>query len=240
MKHLQNKTGLSAFALKMIMAVLMVMDHLTYFLPEIFPLWFRFAGRLVAPTFAFLMTVSLYHTRNRIKYVLRLGIAGLVMLGFSALLTQSVGGWPITNTIFLSLAVSAAMIVVLEQISLDLEGGKAARALLALAILLALTYAATHVEGYFLIPFCAITFYFLRERKLAICLVYILGGSAVVYLSDFQDQQYLQALALIPIFLYSGEKGGNGGAFDKWFFYLFYPLHIWALYLIRHFMIFGW
>ena len=240
MTRLQNKFGLSAFALKMIMAVLMLMDHLTYFFPEVFPLWFRFAGRLVAPTFAFLMTVSLYHTRNRIKYVLRLGGAGLVMLGASALLTRSVGGWPITNTIFLSLAVGAAMIVLLEQIPLDLEKGKPAGALLRLAALLALTYAATHVEGFFLIPFFALTFYFLRARKLAMCLVYILGGSAVVWLSDFQDQQYLQALALIPIFLYNGEKGGRGGPFDKWFFYLFYPLHIWALYLIRHFMIFGW
>ena len=232
------KSGLSAHSLKMIMVALMLMDHLTYFFPHIFPLWFRFAGRLVAPTFAFLMTVSLYHTRNRIGYIFRLGGAGLIMLAGSTLITGAVGGWPITNTIFLSLAVSAAMIVTLEQMPIELGRGKLLNVFGQSILLLALIAAASFVEGFFLLPFIALTFYFLRGNRLAICLVYILGGSAVVWLSGFQDYQHLQALALIPIFFYNGEKG-RSGAFGKWFFYLFYPLHIWALYLIRHWFFFG-
>ncbi|MCL2580672.1 MAG: conjugal transfer protein TraX [Oscillospiraceae bacterium] len=235
----QNKAGLSAFALKMIMAALMLVDHLGYFFPHIFPLWFRFVGRLVAPSFAFLMTVSLVHTRNRLGYILRLGGMGLVMLAGSTLITRSVDGWPITNTIFLSLAVSAAMIVMLEGIPADWQSGRIAHVFGRGVLLLALIVAALNVEGYYLLPFMALTFYFLRDNRIAMCLVYVLGGSAIVWLSGFQEYQHLQALALIPIFLYNGEKGG-GGAFGKWFFYLFYPLHIWALYLLRHWLFFGW
>ena len=40
-------------------------------------------------------------------------------------------------------------------------------------------------------------------------------------------------LALVPILLYSGEKGRFlEGAIGKWFFYLFYPVHLFLLALI--------
>ncbi|GKT04688.1 hypothetical protein OKN36_22240 [Furfurilactobacillus sp. OKN36] len=34
--------------------------------------------------------------------------------------------------------------------------------------------------------------------------------------------------AIIPIALYNGQRGRS----DKWFFYVFYPMHIWVLYLL--------
>jgi len=39
-------------------------------------------------------------------------------------------------------------------------------------------------------------------------------------------------LAVIPISLYNGERGPNSPAARN-FFYIFYPAHIWLLYLIR-------
>ena len=39
----------------------------------------------------------------------------------------------------------------------------------------------------------------------------------------------LATLLAIPLLLcYNGQKG-RGGAFNKWFFYVFYPLHLLAL-----------
>ena len=235
-----EKIGLSAFALKLIMVVLMLGDHLAAFLPTYFPFELRYAGRLVLPTFTYLMTVSLCHTRDRRRFFLRLAIAGLIMLTGNNLLIWSLGGWPpITNNIFLSLAVSAGLIIAIERI-IDGEGSAVLNAVAAALLI----YAGTFVEGGLLTPVMALVFYFLRGHRLAMCIVYIAVGWAFLHLSDFPltpvlHYQYYQVLAVIPVLFFSGRKGGSGGAFDKWFFYIFYPLHIWLLYFIRHVMFFS-
>ena len=227
--------GISAFALKMFMVLLMVGDHLAYFLPWYFPFEFRYAGRLVAPTFAYLMTVSLLHTRNRSGYILRLVFAGAIMLVGNTALIRLLGGPGIFNNIFLSLAIGAALIDRIERIR---EG--TGNLFLNLLIIILLLPASLHVEGLFLIPAFALAFYFLRGNKLLMCLGYILFGGAVVIFFGLMPHQHLQVLALVPILLYNGRKGGErAGPFaSKWFFYIFYPLHVWALYLIRHYMFF--
>jgi hypothetical protein len=44
--------------------------------------------------------------------------------------------------------------------------------------------------------------------------------------------QWLMVFALIPIVLYNGRRGKG----SKYFFYIFYPAHIYALYIIAWFM----
>jgi len=232
MASFQTK-GISAFSLKMIMAVLMVMDHLAYFLPHIFPFWFRYIGRVVAPTFCYLMTVSLRHTRQRGRYITRLATAGLVMFAGNLALMYTLRGPSIFNNIFLSLAVGAALIVSVERISQQKEN----RPLHMLAIA-GLIVACFFIEGSLLLPVTALIFYFLRGNKPVMLVAYLLAGTGVVLVTGMRDYQLLQAFAIIPIALYSGGKGGSA-AFSRWFFYLFYPLHIWALYIIRHLMFFA-
>jgi len=248
-----EKIGLSAFALKLIMLVLMLGDHLVYFLPQYFPFELRYAGRLVAPVFCYLMTVSLHHTRDRLRFFLRMAIAGLIMLVGNWLLAWALGGPPITNNIFFTLALSAGLIIALERIITG-EGRPVLNALAAVLLL----YAANFVEGGFLLPVMALVFYFLRGQRLAMCIVYIAVGWALLYLTGFRmglnwasislfgfnlrhllHFQYYQVFAVIPILLYNGRKGGSLPAFDKWLFYLFYPLHVWWLYVIRHLILFS-
>ena len=219
--------GISAFSLKMIMAALMVMDHLAYFLPDIFPFWFRYIGRMVAPVFCYLMTVSLRHTRDRGKYIIRLATAGLVMFAGNLILMYTLRGPNIFNNIFLSLAVGAALIVSVEQVAQRKENRPLH--IIAIAVLCAVSF---FVEGSLLLPVMALIFYFLRGNKPVMFLAYLLAGTSVVLVAGMRDYQLLQAFAIIPIALYSGKKGG-GAAFSKWFFYLFYPLHIWILYIVQ-------
>ena len=47
--------------------------------------------------------------------------------------------------------------------------------------------------------------------------------------------QAFSLLALIPIWLYDGQKGFGGKRF-QFIAYLFYPAHLFALYLIRAFL----
>ncbi len=245
---MEGRRGLDAFTLKIAMAALMVLDHLYFFLPGAgFPIWFTMAGRLVAPTFCYLMTQSLYHTRDKSRYLRRLTAAGLGMFAGNLLIMLLAAILkdgeitPLGNSIFLSLAVSATLVNRLER--LRQEGFSAKDVgMAALMLLLSLL-----VEGAFLLPVMAVIFYFLRDRKVLMSAIYLTGSSLAVYLMmglsgpnpsyTFEvlgfslHTQYLQAFALIPILLYDGSSGPRN-AFSKWFFYLFYPLHVWIFYLV--------
>jgi len=223
-----QKIGFSAFAIKMIMVVLMLGDHLVMFLPEHFPFELRYAGRLVLPTFTYLMTVSLVYTRDRLRFFLRLAIAGFIMLAVNMLLVWTLGGPEITNNIFLALAVSAGLIISIERI-IDGEGNAILNAVAAALLF----YAGTFVEGGLYTPIIALVFYFLRGHKLAMCIVFIAVAWIYVDMLRILPWQHYQALAIIPIMLFNGQKGGGSGGFDKWFFYIFYALHVWWLFVIR-------
>ena len=228
MTNSAGKVGLSAFALKMIMVAFMVMDHLAYFLPHIFPFWFRYVGRIVAPTFCYLMTVSLRHTHDRGRYITRLVTAGLVMFAGSLALMYTLLGQPIVHNIFLSLALSAVLVDRVERAAQQKDNLAANTFIIAALVVLCF-----YIEGSFLLPVMALVFYFMRGNKPAMLLVYLLAGTGVVLIAGMRSYQLLQVFAVIPIALYSGEKGRDSAG-AKWFFYIFYPLHIWALYVIRH------
>ena len=38
---------------------------------------------------------------------------------------------------------------------------------------------------------------------------------------------------VVIVFFYSGKRTGTGGRFSKWFFYVFYPMHLFALWVIN-------
>ena len=74
--------------------------------------------------------------------------------------------------------------------------------------------------------YCFIVFmYALREREL---LRAVIG-------CGFLSSRWKAGLAFIPIALYNGKRGFIRGPVAKYFFYLFYPLHLLALYLIKTF-----
>lgn len=239
---MEQKGVLNAFALKIMMAVCMLLDHLYYFMPWMgFPIWFTGLGRLVAPTFCFLMTQSLVHTRDRSRYIRRMAKAGGIMWAGSLLL-MTIYRKTLTNSVFLSLALSAALVDTLERMG---EGEQSGREMAKALLLLALC---PLVEGGAMIPILAIIFYFLRDHRGWMSLAYLAGSTGLSWMevgpstnsprynlmfsSGFAlHVQYLQAFALIPILLYNGKPGPRN-AFSRYFFYLFYPIHVWALYLI--------
>ena len=90
-----------------------------------------------------------------------------------------------------------------------------------------------------------LVFYFFRERKwqnfaaqfvcLAVINVGMLKGMYYTFTiagHEFElAQQSLALLALIPIWLYKGERGYHSRWF-KWFCYAFYPAHLMILYIV--------
>lgn len=225
---------LNAFWLKIIMAALMVLDHMYYY--GIFRsdlLWGHYLARLVAPMFAYFMTEGMIHTRNRPRYIARLYGAGGAMLAVNAALYLITGEW-IPMNIFLSLAVGASLIFLIDRF----RSGQN-RALCAIGCIVSLLFV-QYCEGAHLVPLMAAIFYYLRFNMPLMCATYVLATGLPYLLPYFGGEQlnpqFYMVFAVIPILLYNGRRGPNN-AFSKYFFYVFYPLHIWALFLIARYFI---
>lgn len=220
---MENEGLMNSFTLKLMMAVLMVMDHLHYFLPGV-PNYFHYLGRLVAPVFTYLMTQSMVYTSDRARYIRRMLSAGLVMLAGNFALSLQFGT-AIPMNIFLSLGISAMLLLQCERLRF---GEPWAECSLKIIVLLFLSFLC---EGALLCPVMALIFYYLRHRPLWMCVVYTAAMFAVVpVLYGKLFPQILMVFA-VPLILFYNGKRGLDGTFARRFFYIIYPLHIWILYI---------
>lgn len=75
------KNGLNGFQLKILALIFMTFDHIAYMFSDIIhvPAWFHIVGRLSAPLFIFMVAQGMWHTRNRLKYMMRLYLASVAM-----------------------------------------------------------------------------------------------------------------------------------------------------------------
>ncbi|NLA57463.1 MAG: conjugal transfer protein TraX [Firmicutes bacterium] len=238
--------SLTNFQLKCIGALLMVMDHLRAFFPAL-PLWFRYLGRLSAPIFFFLTVEGFFHTSNRGRYAGRLLAGGFIMAAGSRILTHlfpsDIG---LYNNIFFSLGLGVALMSAWQQ--LEETGDEQLFKPVLFLILLAMLLTEANIYGIMMV----LVFYQFRERKELLAAFYILGSLIPSLLSPLSfkpplnitynlsveqflviDYQWMMVFA-VPFFsLYNGELGSRSPQ-AKWFFYIFYPAHLWILYLASY------
>lgn len=234
---------LNAFQIKIFALVLMLMDHLYFAFPKVFPLWFHPLSRVVSPIFAFLLVEGFFHTRNRFKYNVRLfGWAIFMMLG-NKVLSIALGSKNVHvgNNIFMTLAVGFTIIHIIE-FSKKKEGiGKVLLIILSV-IIMGLGFVTTE-GGNIVLPFILITYLFRGNIKKStisytILSIVLLWISYTTYptLSEtinmlMFNSDFLFILVIPFIILYNGERGPNN-KFTKYLFYIFYPLHLWLLAII--------
>jgi hypothetical protein len=94
-------------------------------------------------------------------------------------------------------------------------------------------------EGGFTAVAMGVLFYFLRKKRLLQILMFAALSmlSLVMFLLEGNSllsgsAQWLMIFALFPIMLYNGERGKGA----KYFFYIFYPAHIYIFYMIAWFL----
>lgn len=247
------KTGLNRSWLKYLALIFMVLDN-AYFrfnLNSVIHLITRF----VAPLYAWLMVEGFFYTKSRKHYCLRLWTAALLMQfgNFLSLLLFSQRG--ISDNIFLTLAISFSILWLFELAKenpakkiqfrilgwfLFLVGAELSLMGLPLGDGLYL-----NLEGGLqLLPLVLIAYFFRHSKiKQAILIIlysllqfYLLyGGPAMAIFQGFDmfcvNSDWMTWQVIPFIFLYNGEKG-KSRPFDKWFFYAFYPLHLWILLLL--------
>jgi hypothetical protein len=235
---------LDGFQIKVIALMVMLLDHLYFAFPKIFPLWFHPLSRFVAPVFAFLMVEGLFHTRNKFKYNIRLfGFAIFMGIGNfiinNAFASKEVA---VHNNIFLTLAIGLLMINLLE---LSKKKKGTSKIVLIIGGILLIPIGILLAEGGFsLIPFILITYLFREKIKIKVILYIVL--SALLFAMNYVQYDTLNStitmlmlncdflfITVVPfMFLYNGERGLNN-KFSKYLFYVFYPVHLWVLAIIE-------
>ena len=227
---------MSSTFLKIVACIFMLIDHIGFcLLPQYTVL--RIIGRLAFPIFAFQIAVGYAHTHDKKKYTIRMLIFAIIS-ELPLLFFRNISGYPgwkanIGFTFFIAL-------LCLKIIDLTKEKKNYFISLL-LFLLIEAGYLLDVEYGFYGILLC-ITFYlfpFRSENKIdytnLFMMVIVYCYITVVYVITYRTNviQYYCILALIPILLYNGKKGIN----LKYFFYVFYPLHLFLLGIIHYFFI---
>ncbi len=237
-----KRFGLSAFWLKVIACVTMLVDHVgAYLLTDVEIL--RIIGRLAFPIFAFFIAEGCRYTRNRLKrFLLVFGLALICEVVFFIFDRK------ITGTVLLTFSCSILIIYALQLFKHTLARGVVSGILLGFLALLGATtlgYAVSECipidygfAGILLPVFASLLDY--REGEAPDFLsrldrfplrlaLFAVGVLAVWFFRGRSDLQLWSILALIPLALYNGRPGFKG---FKYWFYIFYPAHLVIIWLI--------
>lgn len=233
-----TKNGISGSTLKLIAIITMFIDHIGasvlessaaypyafsrgeafYSLFRISDLVLRLIGRIAFPIFCFLLVEGFLHTRDVKKYALRLGIFCLISeipfdLAFS-------GRFFATGhqNVFFTLLIGLLVLVGIRRFE-----GSGAFNMIGRILCFAAGAAIARIlrTDYDAFGVCVIMlFYLFRNRPL------LRDITAMLALIACSPLEITGVIALIPIHLYNGKRGSS----VKYFFYLFYPIHLLLLY----------
>ena len=172
-------------------------------------------GRIAFPFFCFFIVQGFMHTRNRMKYALRLFIFAFISEVPFDLVSSNTIFDPNYQNVFFTLFLGLAALIIIEKF--------ANQPFIRIAGVLLCIFAAKFLRtdydifGVILI----ILMYFVRFNKFQNLMV----GMSTRFFYGF----YYQMTAFVLMYLYNGERGKG----FKYFFYAFYPVHLLLIYFLR-------
>ena len=236
----KTRFGLDSTALRLLAILFMVLDHLW---ATVVPgnLWLTCLGRLAFPIFAFQLCEGYRHTSDYRRYRRRLLVFALLSeIPFNLFYAGSVI-FPFHQNVLFTLLLG--LLAIRQADMLRREEGIKKKSLRCLALLLILAGGVVLFPDYGLMGVMTVLCFFVfRDHRL-----FQLAAMAVLNIFTFKGQtipislfglacdfpmQGFALLALPLIWLYNGEKG-RGGKGLRLFWYIFYPLHMLALYFIQ-------
>lgn len=232
---------MSAFVLKLIAAATMLVDHVGYcFFPQ--AEWMRVIGRLSFPIYAFFIAEGAARTRNAKRYLLSLLVAGVVSeCFFDMAFTRAWVNWNYQNVLWTLLLGAIAAMLWKESPKYGVPRWIALVAGAALAAAAGMLRTDYGTFGVLLI----IGFALCREiehpvlRRAAQTLVLVLAMAGLRFFVSPWNTLLFGMCAAPLLWTYNGRRGPQmppaAGLCVKYAFYLFYPLHLAAVILIRTF-----
>lgn len=243
--ELSEKKGIAGSTLKIIAVISMLIDHIAAVLILVgiyykkipyagnkemlntIYIIMRAIGRISFPIFCFLLVEGYIHTSNKKKYTLRLFIFALISeIPFNLAFGNKIF-IPASrlNNVFFTLFLGICVMYIIEFIE-NKKINKVATVLAIIATIVVFGGIAKFIKcdfKYYGI-LCIALFYIFREKRI----LQILSG-IVVFFYEVPASFGIVYLSLITIYFYNGKRGLR----TKYFFYIFYPVHLLILYFIR-------
>ena len=227
------KKCLSNFDLKLIAIITMTIDHIGVVFGTPFYNLLRAVGRLSFPIFAFLLTEGYIHTKSFSKYFLRL----LVLAVISEIIYDYVFYERFiylgANNIFFTLALGLFTLFLLDKSRCLVK--RYFKDKIDLIIILPITYLLIVVImgliaeflsfSYGMLGILIISFFYLFKNNFLLMVISVSISTLILG----EPMQYFSLFSLILIYFYNKKLGKK----CKVFFYLYYPLHILVLGVIR-------
>ncbi|MDQ7095752.1 TraX family protein [Desulfosporosinus sp. PR] len=254
---------IGTFALKIIALAAMLLDHLEGTFPDTFPVALSWTGRIAIPVFMFCVIQGLLHTSNTRKYLFRLYIGSAVMAAGSFILQiiVSEARFQIADNMFATLFLLAVLISLIRT---KLALKKKVRLwiifivtqMISFLLIIRLQTAAKSCaylanglipnvitnQGSVLFLMLGLLMYAFRNNRLKFSVMYLAYCLLMLASAGFSgftvqnlfygNYQWMMIIALPLMLAYNGRRGRS----LKYFFYAFYPLHIWLLFLIGNFV----
>jgi len=237
--ELKNEKGLTSNGLKIIAIIAMTIDHAaTTLFPRYsldLPVMFMHTiGRLTAPIMMFLIVEGYHHTRNLKKYLFRLFILAVIShFAYTFCFGKEY------KTIFDQTSVIWAFLMGLIALIVR-ENDKLKtwqKHLMLFPVIWAAFPADWSSPAALAILYMGLNYG--NFKKQMISLVICIAAYAVIYAIFLNVvyglMQMLIVLAIPVLYQYNGRRGTWKGM--KWFFYIYYPLHLFLLGLIRVFLL---
>ncbi len=244
---MNKRIGLSGSTLKILACVFMLIDHIG---AKLFPQYsvLRLIGRLAFPIFAFCIAEGCRYTRHKGKHLALIAGFGVVWEG---LLIWYYGDWE--GNIFLTFSLSVVLIYLWQWIKKQWCSrgiGLGSVWLLLYAVTIAVVWCLTehlHFEyrffGVMAAPMTALFDYkegeappwMKRFDHLPVRLLLLAAALFLIALPTLGRTVQVYALLAIPVLAFYNGTAGNPRL--KYAFYVFYPVHLIILGLVREWMV---
>ena len=234
---------LNGNVLKIIAAISMLIDHIGFIMfPDIDIL--RIFGRLAFPIFAFMIAEGCKYTRNKVRYFLTISIFAVVW----AIVNKFISDTKMNILITFTLAIIMIYALSFFKKSLTTKDTPFSKQIIA-SLIFVLSIAGVYVFTIFInvdygfwgcmLPLFVSTFHQGKDeenllKKIDTPLVStIMLFIGLIILSAIYgwNYQWFSLISVLIMLFYSGERGKLK---MKYFFYVFYPLHIIILYSLNY------
>lgn len=217
--------------LKWIAIIMMTIDHIGLYLvtPEDITLLIilRGLGRLAFPFFAFFVSEGFKHTHDVKKYFFRLlGYAVLIQIALTVFYFASGVNYMIVGNVFWPLVFGLLASILIKE-------RKTAFAILGFSLIIIADLIGFPYGGYgvafiliftFVEPFYKKVLYafIVHLAYIAYPIAFLIPEFVTRYNLPVESIQWLATLSFIPIYFYNGKLG----KMNKYFFYIYYPVHL--------------